>query len=145
MFPSTAGWVLLKLLFVFLLILGNGFFVASEFALVSVRRVRISALAKQGHGGAKAALRLLDDPRVFISVTQFGVTLASLGLGWVGEATLADDVFVPLFHYLLPNSIAAHISAHAIAVVVAFALVTFLVIVLGEITPKTVSLEKRQA
>ncbi|MGH9821746.1 MAG: hemolysin family protein [Blastocatellia bacterium] len=135
-------WFLLKLVVVFLLILANAFFVASEFALVSVRKSRISALATQGHAGARAALRLLENPRIFISVTQSGVTLASLGLGWIGEATIADDIFIPIFRRILPGQMTPYISAHAIGIIVAFSLVTYLVIVLGEITPKTLALAK---
>jgi CBS domain containing-hemolysin-like protein len=136
------GFILLKLLFVFLLVLANGFFVCSEFALVTVRRSRLSALASKGHRGARAALRLLEDARVFISVTQFGVTLASLAIGWIGESALADNVFMPIFKLLMPGRLAAPISAHAIALLTAFAMVTFLTIVLGEITPKALALDR---
>src|SRR5262249_28857774 len=132
--------VLLKLLFVLLLVLANGFFVCSEFALVSVRRSRLAALAAKGHGGARAALRLLEDPKVFISVTQFGVTMASLAIGWLGESALADGIFVPLFSRLIPNRLATLVSGHAVALLAAFATVTFLTIVLGEITPKVLAL-----
>ena len=104
------GFILLKLLFVFLLVLANGFFVCSEFALVTVRRSRLSALASKGHRGARAALRLLEDARVFISVTQFGVTLASLAIGWIGESALADNVFMPIFKLLMPGRLAAPID-----------------------------------
>ncbi|HUK89814.1 MAG TPA: CNNM domain-containing protein, partial [Blastocatellia bacterium] len=140
----SAGWVLLKLLIVFSLVLSNGFFVSSEFALVRVRRTRLFALAEQGKRGAKAALRLLEDPKVFISVTQLGVTLASLGLGWIGESTLANDVFFPLFSRLIPGTLARYVSAHAISIIIAFMMVTFLDVVLGEITPKTLALDRSQ-
>jgi CBS domain containing-hemolysin-like protein len=141
---SSVGWIALKLLVVLLLVLANGFFVSSEFALVKVRRSRLVALAEQRRGGAKAALRLLDDPKIFISVTQLGVTLASLGLGWIGESTLANDVFIPLFKSLIPGSLTPYLSGHALSIIIAFALVTFLHIVLGEITPKTLALERTQ-
>jgi putative hemolysin len=141
---SSIGWIAFKLLFVLLLVLANGFFVSSEFALVSVRRSRIAALAEQGHGGAKAVLRLLENPTIFISTTQFGVTLASLALGWIGESTLAGDVFIPLLAIIMPSSLAVYISAHAVAIPLAFAMITFFHIVLGEIIPKTIALEKTQ-
>ena len=67
----------------------NAFFVASEFALVSVRKTRVAKLAEGGSKGAKAALRLLESPTRFISAVQLGVTLASLALGWIGEPTVA--------------------------------------------------------
>jgi len=134
--------VLLKLLLVLLLVLANAFFVCSEFALVSVRRSRLSALAGKGHRGARAALRLLEDAKVFISVTQFGVTLASLAIGWIGESALADSIFIPLFTRLISGRLAAVISGHAVALVAAFATVTILTIVLGEITPKALALER---
>src|SRR5215470_6080343 len=124
---------LLKLLLVFVLVLANGFFVCSEFALVSVRRSRLTNLASKGHRGAKAALRLLEDAKIFISVTQFGVTLASLAIGWIGESALADSVLIPILSRFWPGRLGTLISAHAISVVVAFAIVTFMTIVLGEI------------
>src|SRR5215467_3092465 len=133
---------LLKLLLVFVLVLANGFFVCSEFALVSVRRSRLTNLASKGHRGAKAALRLLEDAKIFISVTQFGVTLASLAIGWLGQSALANQIFIPLFARLMPNRLASLISGHAAAVIAAFAVVTFLTIVLGEITPKALALDR---
>ena len=80
---------LVKLFGVVILIGTNAFFVASEFALVSVRRPRIETRAASGSRGARAALRLLDNPTIFISAVQLGVTLASLALGWLGEPTIA--------------------------------------------------------
>src|ERR1051325_7717828 len=80
---------LLKLFGVAILIGSNAFFVSSEFALVSVRRTRLETRANNGSKGARAALRLLDNPTIFISAVQLGVTLASLALGWLGEPTIA--------------------------------------------------------
>src|SRR5215470_14165403 len=102
---SVAGWLLLKLFVVLLLLLANAFFVGSEYALVSVRRSRISALAHRGNRAAVAVLRLIEDPKIFISAVQFGVTLASLGLGWIGQSTLADEVFLPLFARVVPGAV----------------------------------------
>src|SRR4030095_15325367 len=80
---------LLKLLAVLALVGADGFFVASEFALVSVRRTRLEDRAQGGSRRAQSALRLLDNPTLLISATQLGVTLASLALGWAGEPTIA--------------------------------------------------------
>jgi len=80
---------LLKLLGIPFLVGANAFFVATEFALVSVRRARLEARAAAGSKNARAALRLLDNPTIFISAVQFGITLASLALGWIGEPTIA--------------------------------------------------------
>ena len=81
---------LLKLIAIAFLVATNAFFVSSEFALVSVRRARLEARAAAGSKNARAALRLLDNPTVFISAVQFGITLASLALGWIGEPTVAS-------------------------------------------------------
>jgi CBS domain containing-hemolysin-like protein len=75
--------VFLKLIGVVLLVATNGFFVASEFSLVSVRRARVEARAAAGSKNARAALRLLNNPTIFISAVQFGITLASLALRWI--------------------------------------------------------------
>jgi CBS domain containing-hemolysin-like protein len=136
---AHALWVAGKLVFVFLLVIANGFFVASEFALVSVRRPRIDALAEKGNRAASAVRRLLLDPTAFISATQLGITLASLGLGWIGEATLADEVFIPLFSRIWAEG--AFISAHAVAIPIAFITITYLHILFGELVPKAISLE----
>lgn len=132
-------WVLLKLLIVFLLILANGFFVAAEFAFIGTRRSRIEALALAGKGSAKAALRLLDGLDAVISTTQFGVTLASLALGWLGESTV-EHLIEPLLVSFLPERIAV-LAAHTTAAVIAFSIITYLHIVLGEFAPKAIALE----
>src|SRR6186997_2780878 len=81
--------IFLRLMAVFLLVGANGFFVGSEFALVSVRRPRLEARAAAGSSRAQSALRLLANPTLFISATQMGITVASLALGWIGEPTIA--------------------------------------------------------
>ncbi|HSB08804.1 MAG TPA: hemolysin family protein [Blastocatellia bacterium] len=140
---SSILTVLLKLAVVFLLVLANGFFVASEFALVSVRRSRIAALIAEGNKRARTVMRVIDHLDAYISATQLGITLASLALGWIGEQTLAE-MLTPLFHLVLPSPASA-IAAHSIAVAVAFAMITFLHIVLGELAPKTLALERAEA
>jgi CBS domain containing-hemolysin-like protein len=134
--------VLLKLLAVAALVATNAFFVASEFALVSVRRGRLETRSAAGGKRARAALRLLDNPTLLISATQLGVTLASLALGWAGEPTIAA-LLEPIAARIAPGSHAVYI-AHAMALVVAFSAITFLHIVLGELMPKMLALERAE-
>src|SRR6185503_10757396 len=89
-----------RLFILLALVLLNGFFAAAEVALVSVSRSRLNELAKQGSVPARAALDLLANPERLLSVTQVGVTLASLGLGWAGEDTLFQ-LFMGMFHPIL--------------------------------------------
>jgi CBS domain containing-hemolysin-like protein len=134
--------VFLKLTAVAALVIANAFFVASEFALVSVRRTRLEERAQAGSRGAKSALRLLDNPTLLISATQLGVTLASLALGWAGEPTIAH-LLEPLFDKFTSSASAIYAS-HIIAIVIAFTVITFLHIVLGELMPKMVALERAE-
>src|SRR6266480_3338200 len=133
---------LLKLGAILLLVTTNGFFVASEFALVSVRRARLEARAAAGSTNARAALRLLDNPTIFISAVQFGITLASLALGWIGEPTIAA-MLEPVSSAIASEGRAGYV-AHVMAIVIAFSLITFLHIVLGELMPKMVALERAE-
>jgi CBS domain containing-hemolysin-like protein len=128
---------------VILLVLANGFFVAAEFALVGVRRSRIQTLATSGNRRAQRLLGMLDQLDAYISATQFGITIASLALGWVGESTLAH-LFEPVLLRLLPEAAAAT-AAHTAAIAISFALITFLHIVLGELAPKTLALQRAEA
>ncbi|HTG14809.1 MAG TPA: hemolysin family protein [Blastocatellia bacterium] len=139
---SSLSHILIKLAVVLLLALANGFFVASEFALVSVRRSRIAALVADGNKRARTVMRVIEHLDAFISATQLGITLASLALGWIGEQTLAE-LFTPVFHAILPGT-ASEIAAHSVAVAVAFAAITYLHIVLGELAPKTLALERAE-
>ncbi|MCU1268308.1 MAG: hypothetical protein JWM21_4626 [Acidobacteria bacterium] len=133
----------LKLLAVLALVAANGYFVTAEFALVSVRRTKLEARAASGSKQARAALVLLDNPTLLISATQLGVTLASLALGWAGEPTIAG-LLEPLASMIAPTGRAAAI-AHVIAIVIAFSAITFLHIVLGELMPKMVALERAES
>lgn len=132
----------LKLAAVLALVAANGFFVTAEFALVSVRRTKLEARAAGGSKQARAALHLLDNPTLLISATQLGVTLASLALGWAGEPTIAG-LLEPLALVIAPTGRAAAV-AHVIAIVIAFSAITFLHIVLGELMPKMVALERAE-
>jgi CBS domain containing-hemolysin-like protein len=133
----TLPAVLLRLLVVFLLILTNGYFTAMEFALVAVRRTRIAQLSAEGNRSAQLVSRLLDNPDRFIAASQLGVTMASLALGWVGESTMAAIIEPPLRALVGRWSAAV---ANTVGTVLAFALITYLHIVLGEQVPKGVAL-----
>jgi CBS domain containing-hemolysin-like protein len=135
---TNLGLDLLRLGAVFLLVLANAFFVASEFALVSVRRTRIRELAEQGHRAAAWAERAIATPDRFIAATQLGITLASLGLGWIGEPALAH-LLQPIIG-LFPGTIEDEVS-HALSAGLAFAMITFLHVVVGELMPKSVALQ----
>jgi len=130
---------LLYIAVVFLFVFANGFFVASEFALVGVRRSRIQTLAASGNAGARRLLNLLDNLNAYISATQLGITMASLGLGWIGE---------PVFAHLLEKPLSGRVSKvtlETISFATAFTLITFLHIVLGELAPKTFALERAES
>ena len=130
----------LGLLAVFALVFMNGFFVAAEFSFVGARRTRIEQLAQEGNAGAKAAKQAMEHLDHYIAATQLGITLASLGLGWIGEPAVAG-LFEPLFHRFLPEETALTLG-HTVAVVIGFALVTMLHIVLGELAPKSIALQR---
>ncbi len=123
--------------------LANAFFVAAEFALVSARRSRIDQMASEGDRLAKAAQTAMKNLNRYISATQLGITLASLGLGWIGEPALAGlmDRALGVFG-IRPPAAAVHTVAGAAT---AFIVITFLHIVLGELTPKAIALVKAEA
>lgn len=128
----------LKIAAVFFLVLANGFFVASEFALVGVRRSRIATMAAAGDGRAKTLLGLVDNLNAYISATQLGITLASLSLGWIGEPAVAHLLEIPLKGRISETLL------HTISFTIAFSIITFLHIVLGELAPKTIALERAE-
>ena len=138
---SLAG-ILWRLAIVLALVVANGFFVAAEFSIVTVRKTRVDQLIAEGQMGARAVRRAVSDPDGYIAATQLGITMASLGLGWVGEPVLAA-LIEPVFG-IMPVRL-AQATAHAVAVAVAFATVTALHIVLGELAPKTIALERPEA
>jgi CBS domain containing-hemolysin-like protein len=128
---------LLKLVSIILLVLANGFFVAAEFAFVSIRRTRVETLVEEGNRQAKRLLGILDNMNVYLSACQLGITLASLGLGWVGESTIAHILERPL----------AGISdawRHLISIFIGFTIITSLHIVLGEQAPKLIGLQRAE-
>jgi CBS domain containing-hemolysin-like protein len=127
---------ILFIILVFVLVFANGFFVAAEFALVGVRRSRIETLAAAGERKAQRLLGLLTNLNAYISATQLGITLSSLGLGWIGEPAIAHLIEAPLGALGVPANL-----LHPIAFTISFAIITFLHIVLGELAPKTLALE----
>jgi CBS domain containing-hemolysin-like protein len=128
----------LYILVVLLLVFTNGFFVASEFALVGVRRSRIQTLADAGNARAHRLLDLLDHLNAYISATQLGITMASLALGWIGEPVFAHLLEAPL------KDRVSEVTLHTVSFATAFTIITFLHIVLGELAPKTLALERAE-
>jgi CBS domain containing-hemolysin-like protein len=124
------------------LVFANAFFVAAEFALVTVRPTRVNQLIAEGSRRAHAVRRALNDSDRYIAATQLGITIASLGLGWIGEPAIAA-LIEPLLKQL-PARV-AEASLHTIAVVVGFSVITALHIVLGELAPKTIALQRAEA
>lgn len=129
---------LLRLVLVGLLVFANGFFVAAEFSLVSVRRTRIAELAAHGNRSAEAVQEAIENPDRVIAATQLGITLASLALGWVGEPAVAH-LIEPVVN-LFPAAVRSGLS-HTISAVIAFTLITFLHVVVGELMPKSIALQ----
>ena len=128
----------LGLTLVLLLVFLNGFFVAAEFAIVKVRGTRLDTLAQNGHRRAGIARRLLSNLDAYLSACQLGITLASLGLGWIGEPTIARWL-ERAFHGNIPESL-----LHPLAFAIAFSSITVLHIVLGEQMPKSLAIRKSE-
>jgi CBS domain containing-hemolysin-like protein len=124
---------------VLLLVLANGFFVAAEFAIVAVRKSRLQQLADEGVRSARAAQEVVQHLDSYIAACQLGITMASLGLGWMGEPAVAR-LIEPSLRGLLGASAAT--AAHGITVATAFAVITALHIVIGELAPKGLALQK---
>src|SRR5688500_5770629 len=126
------------LILAFLFVLANGFFVAAEFAIVKVRSTQLTELAQAGSSRAKMARRMTKHLDAYLSATQLGITLASLALGWIGEPAFARMI-EPLFQGAGP---AAQAYAHSVATTVAFTIISVLHIVLGELAPKSLAIQK---
>jgi CBS domain containing-hemolysin-like protein len=140
-------WILVHGSLIAFFILANSFFVAAEFALVSVRETRIEQLIQLNRPGARTALYLKRNLDDVLPAVQFGVTLASLALGGIGEPAVADALLRAFTHLTwLPPAIAAHATlyAHAIAVVFAFAVITYFEVLLGELVPKSLALQRAE-
>ena len=135
---DETGNMIFNLFVIAFLLFSNGFFVASEFAMVKVRKTRLEQLVNEGNHNAKIALEAIKDLDKFIAAVQLGVTISSIGLGWVGEGTLAH-LIEPVFAYL--PGISQTIATHTVSVSIAFALITFFHVVIGELIPKSIALE----
>lgn len=132
-----------NLLIVILLIFANSFFVASEFAMVKVRKTRLEQLSSEGNSTAKVALKMTEDINGMLAAAQLGITIASIGLGWIGANTIADILLKVLSKAsILP--FVTHDLCLFISVPVAFLLITFLEVLLGEQIPKCVALQNTE-
>lgn len=129
---------LLLLLAAFLLVLLNGFFVAAEFAIVKVRSTKIRELADRGDWRAKVTRSVISHLDAYLSACQLGITFASLGLGWIGEPAVAD-IIEPLLGHI---GITSPTAVHTTAFIIAFIIISFLHIVLGELAPKSLAIRK---
>jgi CBS domain containing-hemolysin-like protein len=132
-------YVLLRLIGVILLVAANAFFVAAEYSLVSIRDTRIEQLIAAHRIGARTVQRLHQKLDEVLNGVQLGVTMASLALGWVGE-----DAFARLLERGFGSLPYAPLWAHAIAIMVAFGLITYMHVILGEVVPKSLALHKAE-
>jgi CBS domain containing-hemolysin-like protein len=139
---ADSSWTdIIGILSVLLLVAANGFFVASEFSLVAVRRSRVAQLVATGRTNAKALLQAINNLDANLAACQLGITISSLALGWIGEPALATLIEPSLVSLL--GSLAAA-GAHAIAITIAFSIITILHIVLGELAPKSLALQRSE-
>jgi len=138
------GLSLLQFVAVAMLILANAFFVAAEFALVSIRDTRIEQMLAAGVPGTRAVLRLQQDLGDFLPAVQLGVTLCSLALGWLGEP-LAAAILFGWFSFLPLAEPHALFYAHAVAIALGFAAITYFHVVVGELVPKSLALARAEA
>ena len=139
---GSSSWVdVLGILSVLILVAANGFFVAAEFSLVAVRKSRVTELVAAGRMNATVLQRALDNLDSNLAATQLGITISSLALGWIGEPALAH-LIVPLLGWL-PEGLMSF-GSHAIAVAIAFIIITTLHIVLGELAPKSLALQRSE-
>jgi len=137
--PSMIAYVLLRVFLVLLLIAANAFFAAAEFALVSVRETRIQQLIDAHRIGARAVQKLHRNLDEVVNGVQIGVTIVSLTLGWLGEPIVAHVLEAMGFIGQLPHAL---VYAHAIAIAIAFTLITCLHVILGELVPKSLALQR---
>ncbi len=129
-----------NMLLVLILVLANAFFVVSEFSIVKIRRTKLEELSSNGNSRARIALKITKRLDTYLSAIQLGITLASLGLGWIGEPSvsrLLEDIFGNM---LSDNPI----LLHSISFTVAFSFITLLHVVLGELIPKSLAIQKTE-
>ncbi len=135
------GKLILNLLLVFLLVLLNGVFVAAEFSLVKMRQSRLTQLVSEGNRLAGIALKVNQKLDAYLSATQLGITLTSLGLGWIGEPAISDLLVAPIMHSI---GFTDERLISTISVAVGFCIITFLHIVLGELAPKSIAIQRTE-
>jgi putative hemolysin len=131
------GSLLLRVFAVLLLVAVNGFFVAAEFALVQLRPARIQQLIEAGRTGARTALRLHDHLDTVLAAVQLGITLANLALGFIGEPFIAS-----IFLNWLGHTPLGSVASHAVAIALSFMVITYVTVILGEILPKALALQR---
>ena len=127
-----------QLLLALFLVVLNGFFVASEFALVRIRSTAVDRLVKEGRAGSGALRTAVDNLDDYLATTQLGITIASLGLGWVGEPAVAA-LLEPVLEPVLPAG-----ALHLVAFAIGFSTITFLHVVFGELAPKTIAIQRAE-
>ena len=138
---TVTGSIALDLALLFILVLANSFFVASEFALVSVRKTRIDQLAAEGNRAARVVKRAVRDLDRYIAATQVGITLASLLLGGLGEKTL-EPILAPLFSWM-PDQWWG-VTRTALVAGFAYFIMTALHVIIGELMPKSIALQRAE-
>lgn len=131
---------ILNLVFIAILIALTAFFVTSEFAIVKIRSSRIDQLIEEGNKNAIAAKKVISNLDEYLSACQLGITITALGLGWLGEPTIEHLLRPVINSFGLPSSI-----SHIISFSIAFAFITFLHVVVGELAPKTLAIQKAEA
>lgn len=138
--------MLFGLLSILLLVLVTAFFVAAEFALVSVRKTRIEQLVSEGNALAKDVKRALNRLNIYLAAAQVGITMATLGLGALGEPVLTEEILAPALEAILPHDfVEQFVSIHGIAFVLALLLVTIVELILGETVPKIMAIQRAEA
>ncbi len=137
-------WMFFRAVMVAIFILANSFFVAAEFALISVRETRMEQLLALGRPGARTALQLKRNIDEFLPAVQFGVTLASLALGWLGEPAVAEMLLALAGHWMAVLPAHAFLYAHSAAIVIALLGIIYLEVVLGELVPKSLALQRAE-
>ena len=137
-------WMLFRVIMVAFFILASSFFVAAEFALVSVRETRIQQLIALGRPGARTVLKLKHSIDEFLPAVQLGVTVAGLALGWVGEPSVAQIILSLASAWLRVLPAHALLYAHTVAVIFAFSLITYFEVLLGELVPKSLALQRTE-
>src|SRR5438309_2619623 len=135
------AFVLLRVFLILLLVAANAFFAAAEFALVSVRDTRIQQLIEAGRIGARVVQRLHANLDEVVNGVQLGITMVSLTLGWIGERMVAGLVSNVRYLQSLPH---LAVYAHGIAIAIAFTLITYMHVILGELVPKTLALQRAE-